>query len=119
MEYEVHATRIPWKSSLARRSSSEAASDAPGPDPVSTPSAAGPALPALGPNAQVVEIRATGKNLDLTPGCWVQDVLRKGKDFTLDQRGDHTFFRTSDGERESEAPSARRAPCVIVDKPAP
>ena len=68
--------------------------------------ASGPApLPALGPSAERVEIRATGKNLDLSPGCWVQKVLRDAPDFMLEQRGDATFFRTSDGVRETEVPS--------------
>jgi hypothetical protein len=84
------------KGGLPSETPSEASAASAGP-------ASGPAsLPALGPSAERVEIRATGKNLDLSPGCWVQKVLRDAPDFMLEQRGDATFFRTSDGVRETE-----------------
>merc|ERR1740129_931406 len=61
---------------------------------------AAPATMVAGPKR--VEIHATGKNLDSTPGGWVQEVLRNAQEFLLDQRANSTWFRTSDGARESE-----------------
>merc|ERR1740129_1596262 len=46
---------------------------------------AAPATMVAGPKR--VEIHATGKNLDSTPGGWVQEVLRNAQEFLLDQRG--------------------------------